>query len=453
MSPTNLRTIIAAHVFVLAGALVLLFATAGSMVAGALCVLMLGASGTLLSVLFVSRTRGRSVEHLRRAVARIDDAPLHPALASEELLVAELGDRVDRMRGEHQHMEAERERLAAILSSMTEGVIAIDAEENILLANQASHAAMEGEPATAISRPLREFVRSVQVHDLVRAALKLERPDPIECELPRSNRIVTVRADIIGGDPPKGAVLTLHDISELRRLERIRREFVANVSHELKTPLTAIQACADTLADGAIDDPEPARRFVKRIDEQCGRLAEMIGDMLELARIESGREVLEISRIDPARLLSDLAREHENVAETNGLSIAVEIQTEPFTIESDLTSLRTLVTNLVDNAIKYTPAGGSVRLELDRDDEVAEIRVRDSGIGIDRAHIKRIFQRFYRVDSARSRESGGSGLGLAIVKHLAQQLAGAVEVESEPGVGTTFSLRLPIGAPDAVRVP
>ncbi|MFK7820975.1 MAG: sensor histidine kinase, partial [Planctomycetaceae bacterium] len=400
-----------------------------------------GAASGGVSLLVLYRSRSETSNLLRQALARFDSRPSESASPRE--LVVELSNCAEQVRESANAMQADRERLSAILSSMTEGVIAIDRSENIVLANDASLATMDKVPEQPLGRPLRELVRNVQIHEYVRAVLKGQSSSPIECELARSNRIVTVKADAIGDQEPTGAVLTIHDISELRRLERIRREFVANVSHELKTPLTVIQACADTLADGAIEEPEPAKRFLNRIDEQCGRLAELINDMLDLARIEAGTEIVERKDVDVERVLRECVQQREHIAVNKQLAMTVKLLDSPVTIQSDLTAIRTLVGNLADNAIKYTPQGGSVSLELDCQDDDVIIRVRDTGIGIEREHINRIFQRFYRVDSARSRDSGGSGLGLAIVKHLVQQLGGSIEVESEPGAGTTFSVALP----------
>lgn len=410
-------------------------------------VLLLGFSGLAISVFVSWRARTTTSELLRHVLSRFDSQAY--ADASPEDLTLELANRAALVRESATRMEAERERLAAILSSMTEGVIAINRDESIVLANEASYAAMDKVPDDPIGRQLRELVRSKQIHDYVRSVLKGETPDPIECELARTNRIVTVKADAIG-NPARGAVLTIHDITELRRLERIRREFVANVSHELKTPITVIQACADTLSEGAVEDPEPAKRFLNRIDAQCARLAELINDMLDLGRIEAGDDIVQSEPVDLERVLRECVQQRENIVATNQLSLTIELFCPPIEIQSDLTSVRTLVGNLTDNAIKYTPAGGSVVLELDQTDDSAIIRVRDTGIGIERQHIKRIFQRFYRVDSARSRASGGSGLGLAIVKHLAQQLGGNIEVESEFGEGSTFTVQLPL-KPTAVE--
>ena len=410
-------------------------------------IVLVATAGALASMVLVWQSRSRTAERIQLLLARFEPQAAREMLErSPEELAMELGNQAEQVLEDSARMDAERERLATILSSMTEGVIAIDRDERILLANEASYAAMDGDPDEPVGRPLRELVRSVQIHDYVRAVLKGEILEPIECELARTNRIVTVKADVIGADLPKGAVLTIHDISELRRLERIRREFVANVSHELKTPLTVIQACADTLSEGAIEDPEAAEKFLRRIDEQSVRLAELINDMLDLGRIEASTDVLEVESVDLGQVLRECVYQREGIASSKQISLTLEMSTPPFSIHADATSVRTLVGNLADNAIKYTPSGGSVTLELDRNQSANEaiLRVRDTGIGIAREHIKRIFQRFYRVDSARSRASGGCGLGLAIVKHLAQQLDGTIEVESTPDAGSTFTVRLPV---------
>ncbi len=410
-------------------------------------IVLVATAGALASMVLVWQSRSRTAERIQLLLARFEPQAAREMLErSPEELAMELGNQAEQVLEDSARMDAERERLATILSSMTEGVIAIDRDERILLANEASYAAMDGDPDDPVGRPLRELVRSVQIHDYVRAVLKGEILEPIECELARTNRIVTVKADVIGADLPKGAVLTSHDISELRRLERIRREFVANVSHELKTPLTVIQACADTLSEGAIEDPEAAEKFLRRIDEQSIRLAELINDMLDLGRIEASTDVLEVESVDLGQVLRECVYQREGIASSKQISLTLEMSPPPFSIHADATSVRTLIGNLADNAIKYTPSGGSVTLELDRNQSANEaiLRVRDTGIGIAREHIKRIFQRFYRVDSARSRASGGSGLGLAIVKHLAQQLDGTIEVESTPDVGSTFTVRLPV---------
>lgn len=409
-----------------------------------------GLAGAALSLAFLSRSRRSTSEGLSRLLTQFGDVDSYGSnQRTPESQLTELTKRADEIRATATRMEADRERLATILSSMTEGVIAIDRDERIVLANEASYAAMDGDAEKPIGRPLRELVRSVQIHDYVRAVLSGESPEPIECEFARSQRIVTVKADLIGDEKPKGAVLTIFDITDLRRLERIRREFVANASHELKTPLTVIQACSDTLLNGAMEDPVAAKKFLTRIDEQCGRLGELINDMLDLGRIEASQESLEIQTVDLAEVLRECVQQRESIAHANQLSLRVEMPGPSLTIESDPTSIRTLVSNLADNAIKYTAAGGSVTLELEAHDDAAVIRVRDTGIGIDREHINRIFQRFYRVDSARSRASGGSGLGLAIVKHLTQQLGGTIAVESEPAVGSTFIVTLPLSQSNA----
>ena len=438
MNITGVKTLIASNIVIAIVLLVLRSFVGGQAPVWIVIALVLS---TVAAVVTIGRLKRELSLQAVRSILEPGESLTPPESTEEALRV--LRDRGDALRQKIRKMDVDREQLAAVLSSMTEGVIAIDRSEKIVVANEGSRAAMNESAGEVVGRPFRECVRSVQIHDLVRSALKTRKPDPIECEL-INNRIVTVAAAVIGDDAPRGAVVTIHDISDLRRLERIRQEFVANISHELKTPVTAIQACGETLSNGAIDDPPAARRFLQRIDEQCDRLAELITDMLHLARIESGKEMLEIQSVDLERVMRDCARHREQMASANQLSISVDVQCEPFSIESDLTSIDTLLGNLADNAIKYTEPGGSVVLELDRTHDSAVIRVRDTGIGIERQHINRIFQRFYRVDSARSRGSGGSGLGLAIVKHLSQLLGGHVHVDSQQRVGTTFSVTLPL---------
>jgi two-component system phosphate regulon sensor histidine kinase PhoR len=238
-------------------------------------------------------------------------------------------------------------------------------------------------------------------------------------------------------------VLVLHEVTELRRLETLRRDFVANVSHELKTPLTAIRGLVETLED---DDAMPAelrRRFLGKIRVQGEHLAAQVADLLTLSRLESLERPLEMERMD----LRDLARQalalHQGGAEERGLVLAAEIPDGPLVVKGERAALVQALGNLLDNALKYTPAGGTVTLRLRADGSRTLFEVEDTGIGIEPRDRERIFERFYRVDRARSRALGGTGLGLAIVKHVAQRHGGRVAVASVPGQGSVFTLSLP----------
>jgi two-component system phosphate regulon sensor histidine kinase PhoR len=240
-----------------------------------------------------------------------------------------------------------------------------------------------------------------------------------------------------------GAVVVLHDVTELRKLEGMRRDFVANVSHELKTPLTAIRALIETLIEDRAMDPDTRERFQQKIHEQSARLSSLVGDLLTLARVESQGLAAERRQLDLRSTLRDCAARFGPLCEQKGLILEVHCAAEPVVVEADEESLRQIVDNLLDNALKYTPAKGRIQVSAHARGAQALLEVADTGIGIEPNDRERIFERFYRVDKARSRELGGTGLGLSIVKHLSLALGGTVAVESEVGSGSKFTVALP----------
>lgn len=349
---------------------------------------------------------------------------------------------LNRLSRENIALKAEGERLTAVVTAMAEGVLAVDPAERILFANPAASQLLGLAGTKLLGRPLWEAVRIPSVQEAARSALRGETRQT-ELELPRTQAVLALRAGCLPGDPCPGAVLVLHDVTELRRLENLRREFVSNVSHELKTPLASVQAYAETLLEGAIDDPENNVLFLKRIVEQADRLHRLIIDLLRLARIEAGTDVFEIRRIAAGKVIEPCVEEHAAVGSKKGVTVRADPPVEPVRLEADRDGLRTILDNLIENAVNYTPAGGHVTVRWGRADGMAVIEVADTGIGIPPEHLPRIFERFHRVDAARSREQGGTGLGLAIVKHLVQAFNGRVEVESRPGRGSTFRVFLP----------
>jgi two-component system phosphate regulon sensor histidine kinase PhoR len=337
------------------------------------------------------------------------------------------------------------QRLATVLGSMVEGVIAVDDHQRILLANDAARVLL-GVAATNLSgRPLWEVVRNRSVGQTVEDALDGMGPSRGEFEVvgpPR--RLVAIHATSLPGAPCPGVVLVLHDVTELRRLENLRQDFVANVSHELKTPLSSIKAYAETLLGGAIHDQENNVVFLRRIEEQAERLHVLILDMLSLARIETGREAFEIGPVPLERVSNASITQHQAKAVAKRIELTTEPSPSSISVRADEDGVRTILDNLIDNAIKYTPEGGRVTLRWELEIATARVEVRDTGIGIAKVDQARIFERFYRVDKARSRELGGTGLGLSIVKHLVQAFGGTVSVSSEIGSGSTFCVRLPL---------
>lgn len=356
--------------------------------------------------------------------------------ASFNLMARELQIRIE-------ELKSRGEQLAVVLGSMVEGVIAVDGKERILFANEAAGVFFDFSPHRALGRPFWEAVRNPVVQKAVQEALR--GVDPArrqEFEVVRTRRMVALHATRLPGAPCPGAVLVLHDVTELRRLENLRQEFVANVSHELKTPLTSIKAYAETLLGGALEDPEHNVAFVKRIEEQAERLHQLIVDVLSLARIEQNPAGLELTSLSLTEAAEECVARHLASAEAKEVRLTVETPAS-LDVRAEREGLRTILDNLVNNALKYTPPGGQVFVRCREEQQMAAVEVSDTGIGIAPEHQGRIFERFYRADAARSRELGGTGLGLSIVKHLVQAFDGAVSVTSQVGRGSTFVVHLP----------
>jgi two-component system phosphate regulon sensor histidine kinase PhoR len=337
----------------------------------------------------------------------------------------------------------DRARTDAILSAMDDGVLAVDHRGVVLVANDILRKTLGlDEP---IGRHHVEVVRQVEVGEVLQEVLRTGGRRALEVELLYPRRAFSLTGAPFPGTEgtPHGAVLTFHDITERRRLERIRRDFVANASHELRTPLTSIRGFVEALEDGAVAEPETAARFLGKIRVHADRMAALVEDLLELSRLEAGERPLHLEDTDPAEVAEDVAASFREQASRKGLEIARLEESAPV-VRTDADRLRRILENLVDNAVKYTPSGGRVQIVSRKGpDGAAVLEVRDDGPGIPPEHLPRIFERFYRVDKARSRELGGTGLGLSIVRHLAEGMGAAVSVESEPGRGTSFSITVP----------
>jgi two-component system, OmpR family, phosphate regulon sensor histidine kinase PhoR len=352
-------------------------------------------------------------------------------------------------------LEQDGQQLRVVLEAMAEAVIAVDSRRRLLFANDSAARLFGLEDASA-GRLVPELIRGPQVQDAVEATLRLDGSSAYQGELTLpgrdagrgNNRSLSVRGTPLPGRPSPGVVLVFHDVTELRRLERMRQDFVANASHELKTPLASIKAYNETLLDWAIHDDTVNKRFLERIDEQVERLNLLILDLLSLARIESGQEPFEHNPLPLVGVVQACVEAHRGRAEANGLSFEFDPGglDEDAQVLADEEAIRQIVDNLVDNAIKYTPAGRSVTISCWGDHNELCVEVADTGIGIPRDDLPRIFERFYRVDKARSRELGGTGLGLAIVKHLVGSVGGQIDVSSRLGSGSRFQIRLPRAA-------
>jgi two-component system phosphate regulon sensor histidine kinase PhoR len=351
-------------------------------------------------------------------------------------------------------VETDRNKLEAILASMVEGVVAVDREQRVVHMNEVARQLLGITSEYVTGRELGAVVGVREISAVLSETLARGRLVHRVLELPGApqggaakgrDRTLDVHASPLqaGGETFSGAVLVLDDITQLRRLETVRRDFVGNVSHELKTPVTAIRGLVETLLDDPEIDPIRRVRFMTKIRNQAERLTSLVTDLLSLSRLESGG-LNELEPIDVRRAVERSAHALKSTAEARRIAIVTESPPHPVMVEADEEILIQAVSNLLDNALKYTSGGGSVWARVRNDgDEHVVIEIQDTGIGIEPRHHHRIFERFYRVDKARSRELGGTGLGLAIVKHIALALGGEVSLDSSPGCGSTFRIRLP----------
>jgi len=413
-----------------------------------------GASLVILLVagavsLFLSRAFSERVERLKqfsRRVAAGDFQPLTIERQGDELteLAQALNETAAHLDETIRSLTDERNRSAAILSSMAEGVAVVTNDERILFCNQAFCRSLGLEESAGQDQPLLEVIRQSDLLEVIRQALAtgevVSREVTVGVVLPRS---FAATAGPVHANGTAGVVLVLHDISELRRLERVRRDFVANVSHEFKTPLTAIQGFAETLLGGALQDPQNSRRFLGIIREHAARLARLTDDLLKLSQAEAGRLELEMHPFSVGGLIDACLETTRLKAEEKNLALTADYPPDLPLVRGDQACLREALQNLLDNAVQYTPPEGGVMVRAALVDGQLSIAVTDTGIGIPQADQERIFERFYRVDAARSREVGGTGLGLSIAKHLVEAHGGRIRVESEVGRGSTFTLLLP----------
>jgi two-component system phosphate regulon sensor histidine kinase PhoR len=391
-------------------------------------------AGPLQRIMQAAREFGAGNTAARIAVAREDELGELARILNQS--AAQLEERLA-------ENARERGRTEAILAAMEEGLLAVDHRGTVVVANERLRRSLGiGDPR---GRHYVEAVRQSDVGGLVQAVLETGQRQVREVEMPHLRRVWSVTAVPFPGPEgvPHGAVLTFHDVTERRALERVRRDFVANASHELRTPLTSIRGFVEALEDGALSEPDKAGRFLGKIRVHADRMAALVEDLLELSRLESGRQAPNWETVLPGDLAEDTLASFTHAAAGREIALRHHDGQAP-AVTSDPERLLRILGNLVDNAIKYTAPGGRVEIESEaRPEGGALLRVRDNGPGIAPEHLPRIFERFYRVDAARSRELGGTGLGLSIVKHLAQAFGGSVAVASVEGRGTTISVTLP----------
>ena len=393
----------------------------------------------------------RRMSRFHEAIARLEtgDPNLpHPGVASDAFgaLDQTIAETAGTLQRRLSHLQAEAHDAHTILDSMVESVVALDLDGRMLWLNYSAQRLIGVAPDQAMGRRFTELFRSPDVEAVIQEALSRRQPSSREVRTSDlQERVIRFQAVPCEGDPRRATVvLVAHDVTEMRRLERLRREFVANVSHELKTPLTSIRSLVETLLGGALEDPAANRRFVSLIEQDTVRLTRLIDDLLELSQIESKATQLAQRPVNLRALLEDLRPRFAQRLQSRRVTLELLIAPDVPAVAGDDERLRQMFVNLLDNAIKFNTTNGQIRVSALADGAALRVRVEDTGIGIPPEDVPRIFERFYRVDKARSRELGGTGLGLSIVKHLVELHHGRIDVDSHVGHGSVFTLTLPL---------
>ena len=424
---------------------------------------LIAAALAAAAAIFVAGRITRPLTALRHHASAVAaghlDVQVGPAETQE---LDELGRVFNRMTTELRTLVAEidqaRARLEAVLAALADGVVITDAEGIVVRINDAATRQLGCSPAEAIGRPFVAVSRDHELAGLLRAALAAPGARLLTVEHGLARRTLdAVAQGIVGGQQEQLGLVVLRDVTELRRLEAVRREFVANVSHELRTPLASIKALVETLEAGAVDDPVARPDFFGRIVHEVDRLAGLVDELLDLARLESGRLTLRLKPLDPAELARRGAERLRPQIERARLDLVLDAPEDLPRVLADGPRVEQVLLNLIHNAIKFTPVGGTITVAVDTgDDAKVRFAVRDTGVGVEPDALPRLFERFYKADKAR--RSDGTGLGLAIAKHIVQAHGGIIWAENRPGGGAVFGFTLPpapaptiqtVAAPDA----
>ena len=398
----------------------------------------------------ISRKISAPYEQITNGIERIANGELSFRLQlpnkGMEKLVNALNAMVSQLEEKIKTIDQQSRELNAVLQSMVEGVIAVDHNKKILTMNKAAHKLLGLNSEEVVGRKIKEIVQIKQLRKIITNALKTNELIEEEIIIPPDDRYVQIHGSILVNEEGKtiGALVVLNDVTRLRRLEAVRRDFVANVSHEIRTPLTSIKGFVETLRDGAMNEPETAKHFLDIMSTQSNRLNMIIEDLLTLASLEENEEraSIQFEDVDLKGVIRSAMEICQPTADAKHITLnvncpdGVRIRMNPSLIEQALV-------NLIENAVKYSPDNTQVYINCLTDEQGHTIEVRDEGIGIENEQLPRIFERFYRVDKARSRKMGGTGLGLSIVKHIAKVHYGKVNVESTVGKGSTFRFFIP----------
>jgi two-component system phosphate regulon sensor histidine kinase PhoR len=401
----------------------------------------------ILAAWFVTRMTTRPIRELTRAAQKIASGEFGHRLSvgtrdESGQLAHAFNEMSEKLREMLATVSEDKARLTGILDNMADGVLLTNAEANIVLTNTAARNLLNIEADNTEGRPLIEVVREFEFNELLSTCLETGREQIAQFESSLSNRFLRVIAIPFSNDRPGGALLLIQDLTEVRSLQTMRREMVGNISHEFRTPLAAIKAMVETLRDVAVDDREAARDFLSRIEVEVDRMTQLVAELTELSRIETGKAELELEPMDISGLVEEAVAQLRPQAERQKLALETSLASGLPSVTVDKERVRQVMVNLIHNAIKFNRPGGNIRITTKSSGEAVSIEVTDTGIGIAREDLPHIFERFYKGD--KSRAGQGSGIGLAIAKHVVESHGGNIQVESEEGKGTTFTINLPL---------
>jgi two-component system phosphate regulon sensor histidine kinase PhoR len=408
--------------------------------------IVVSAAAVMLLIFFVRESTYKPAEALSIAAKQMSmgnftnlDFPESPFELNElsealKVMAVQLGAQINAL-------TSERGKLSAVLNQMTDGVMIVDADGRVQLLNPAAERIFQIKETAGMGRSIVEVVRYHQLVDLWRKAKGGER-ESMTLEIGPQHLFLQVLVIPLKTALPGNSMILFQDLTQLRRLETVRRDFISNVSHELRTPLASLKALAETLQEGALEDPPAARRFILRMETEIDNLTQLVNELLELSRIESGKVPLSFHRIKPCDLLRPAYERMSLQAERAGLELSLDCPDQLPAVFADPDRITQVLINLIHNAVKFTPPGGKLTVSAYQDREQIVFFVRDTGVGIARKDLDRIFERFYKADRARA--GGGTGLGLSIARHMIESHGGSIWAESEEQVGSTFYFSMPI---------
>ena len=399
----------------------------------------------------ISRIKAKPILEMQYAAERFASGDfkekIYPPKNPELRILAGSLNQMARQLDEKLNIIDEQKKLQqAVLESMKEGVLAVDYDEKILLINKTAGTILNIDEAKSIGRILQEAIRIPDIQKFVKMLMQGEGAEETEIIIKGvTDRTLQLKGAYLTDNENKniGVVILINDITGLKYLDTLKRDFVANVSHELKTPITAIKGFVETLRDGAINHPQNAKRFLDIVYKHSERLNAIVEDLLSLSRLEQKSTDFEFEKFNIKMLLKNVIENHEFMAKEKSINIGLDCPENLFAKVNGSLIVQA-VENLIDNAIKYSNSNTNINLNASSDGEKLYISVKDEGYGFSKEHMPRLFERFYRIDKSRSRDEGGTGLGLAIVKHIVQVHKGSVEVQSEPGKGSMFTIILPV---------